>query len=73
MYTLEHYFAKMKLESDNYFWTMSPEQYAKVEITNVEEDLTSNGNRLPSKCVTPLLSNYVSWPEDSPELMVDGM
>ena len=52
---------------------MSLEQYAKVEITNVEEDLTSSGNRFPSKCIKPLSSNYVSWLEDSPEPMAGGM
>ena len=33
-------FAKMKLESGKYCWTMSPEQNMKVTVTNVEEDLT---------------------------------
>ena len=28
--------AKMKLESGKYFWTMSPEQYVKAAVTNVE-------------------------------------
>ena len=56
--------SKMKLESDKYCWTMSPEQYVKAAVTNVEEDLASSGNRLPSKCVTQISSNYAPWLED---------
>ena len=29
--------AKTKLESGKYCWTMSPEQYAKAAVTNVED------------------------------------
>ena len=65
--------AKMKLDSGKYCWTMSPEQYVKAAITNVEEDLARSGKRFLSKFVTPLLSNYAPWLEDSPELMVDGV
>ena len=65
--------AKMKLERDKYCWTMSPEQYVKAAVRNVEEDLTRSGNRLPSKCVTPLLRNYAPWFEYSLELMADGV
>jgi hypothetical protein len=28
---------------------------------------------LPSKCVTPFLSNYAHWLEESPELKADGV
>ena len=65
--------ANMKLESGKYYWTMSPEQYLKAGVTNVEEDLTRSGKRLPLKCVTPLLSKYVPMLEDSPELMADSV
>ena len=65
--------AKTKLESGKYCWTMSPEQYAKAAVTNVEEDLSRSGNIFPSKCVTSLLSNYATCMEDSMELMSDSM
>ena len=52
---------------------MSPEQYVKAVVINVEEDLARSGKRLPSKCATPLSSNYASYLEDFPKLMVDGM
>ena len=65
--------AKMKLESGKYYWNMSPEQYVKAAVTNFEEELSRSGKRLPSKCVTPLLSNYSPWLEDSTELMEDSV
>ena len=64
---------KIKLESGNYFWNMLPEYYVKVAVTNVEEDLARSGKKFPSKCVTPLSSNYAPWLEDSPELIVEGV
>ena len=48
-----------------------PEQYVKVAVTNVEEDLARNGKRLPSKFVTLLSRNNAPWLEDSPDMMVD--
>ena len=56
----------MKLKSDKYCWTMSPKQYVKAKVKNVEEYLARSGKRLPSKCVKPLLSNYLPWLEDYP-------
>jgi hypothetical protein len=47
---------------------MLPEQYVKVAVTNVEEDLAKHGKRLPSKCVAPLSCNYAPWLEETPEL-----
>ena len=47
--------ANMKLESGKYCWTVSPEQYVKAVVTNVEEDLSSSGKRFPSKFFTPHL------------------
>ena len=65
--------SKIKLESGNYFWTMSPEKYVKAAVANVEEDVTRIEKRLPSKCVMPLSSNYSPWLEDYLELMVDSI
>ena len=41
--------AKINLESGNNFCTMSPEQYVKAAVANVEENLARNGKILPSK------------------------
>ena len=65
--------AKMTLDDGKTCWTMSPEQYVKAAIANVEEDLAKHGRRLPSKCVTPFSSNYAPWLEESPELKADGV
>jgi hypothetical protein len=45
--------AKMTMDDENYWWTMSPETYVKSAVTNVEENQTKSGKRLPGKCVTP--------------------
>ena len=63
----------MTLDDGKTCWTMSPEQYVKAAIANVEEDLAKHGRRLPSKCVTPFSSNYAPWLEESPELKADGV
>ena len=65
--------AKMALGNGRTCWTMSPEQYVKAAVTNVEEDLAKQGRRLPSKCVTPFTSNYAPWSEESPELKAHGV
>ena len=65
--------ARMTLADGKTCWTMSPEQYVKSAVTNVEEDLAKHGKRLPSKCVTPFSSGYAPWLEDTPELKEDGV
>jgi hypothetical protein len=65
--------AKMSLDNGETCWTMSPEQYVKAAVTNVEEDLAKHGKRLPSKCVTPFSCNYAPWLEETPELKADGV
>jgi hypothetical protein len=45
----------------------------KAAVTNVEEDLAKQNRRLLLKCVTPFLSNYAPWLEESPELKADGV
>ena len=39
--------SKMNLDSGKYCWIMSPEQYVKAAVTNVEEDLVRSGKILP--------------------------
>lgn len=66
----------MKLESGRTSWTMSPQQHVKAAVANVEEDLAKHGKRtLPSKHVTPFLSNCAPWLEQeaASELNADGM
>ncbi len=65
--------AKMSLDNGKMCWTMSPEQYVKAAVNNVEEDLAKHGKRLPSKCVTPFSCNYAPWLEETPELKADGV
>jgi hypothetical protein len=64
---------KMLLGYGETCWTMSPEQYVKAVVTNVEDDLAKHGKRLPSKCVTPFSCNYAPWLEEMPELKADGV
>lgn len=39
-------------------WAMSSEQYVKAAIANVETKLGEAGQRLPSRCPTPMQANY---------------
>ena len=39
-------------------WTMSLEQYIKAAIANVETKLDKEGQRLPSRCLTPMKTGY---------------
>jgi hypothetical protein len=64
--------AKMTLDNGETCWTASPEQRLKAAVTNVEEDLTKHGRRLPSKRATPLSRNHAPWLEESQEPKADG-
>ena len=54
-------------------WTMSAETYVLASVKNVEEVLVKRGLRLPTKCYTPLASDYRPELESSPELNSDGI
>ena len=54
-------------------WTMSAEKYVSASVKNVEEALAKRGLRLPTKCYTPLPSDYRPELETSPELKSDGI
>jgi hypothetical protein len=54
-------------------WTMSAEKYVTAAVKNVEEALSKRGLRLPSKCYTPLPTDYKPELETSPELKADGV
>jgi hypothetical protein len=52
---------------------MSAEKYVVSAVKNVEEALAERGLRLPSKCYTPLSSDYRPELEMSSELKSDGI
>ena len=54
-------------------WTMSCEQYVRSAIANVEAKLDEAGQRLPSKCLTPLQSNYRPELDTTAELKIEGV
>ena len=54
-------------------WTISAEKYVLASVKNVEEVLAKRGLRLPTKCYTPLASDYRPELETSPELKSDGI
>ena len=54
-------------------WFMSSEKYVKSAIQNIEETLHKMGQRLPSKCKTPLAYGYHPELDVTPELKADGL
>ena len=65
--------ANMKLDSSKYYWTISPEQYVKAAVTNVENNLAISGKILLPKCNLLLSINYAPWMEDFPAMMAEGV
>jgi hypothetical protein len=47
--------------------------YVKAAVTNVEATLNASGQRLPSRCATPIQSNYRPELDTTPELNLKGM
>ena len=54
-------------------WTLSAEKYVTASVKNDKESLAKKGLRLPSKCFTPLPSDYSPELERSDELKSDGV
>jgi hypothetical protein len=54
-------------------WTASAEKYVDSAIKNVEEVLARKGQRLPTKCYSPLPTEYHPELEASAELKADGV
>ena len=54
-------------------WTMTSDDYVRAAIANVEVALHESGQRLPSRCTTPMQSNYRPELDESPELKIDGV
>ena len=53
-------------------WTMTSEKYVSAAVKNVEDELAKQGQRLPSKCLTPFSSDYHPSEDTSRELNADG-
>ena len=64
---------KQKVIGGRLIWTMSCEQYVKAAITNVEKKLKPSGQRLPTKCATPLQSGYRPELDVTAELKLEGV
>jgi hypothetical protein len=54
-------------------WTVSAEKYVSASVKNVEEALMKKGQRLPSKCYSPLPDKYRPELDTSAELKADGV
>ena len=52
---------------------MSAEKYVLAAVKNVEETLARRGLRLPTKCYTPLPTDYRPELDTSAELKSDGV
>ena len=65
--------AKIQIKNinDHDCWTMTSSEYIKAAVKNVEEKLSKEGLRLPSKVTTPMSSNFVPELDGSPELSAD--
>lgn len=64
--------AEVENDSGKKCWTMSSDKYLKSAIANVEEKLAKSNMRLPTKCVTPLVSGYHPVEDTSAELDQEG-
>ncbi len=54
-------------------WAMTSEQYVKAAIANVEFKLDESGQRLPTRCATPVQGNYRPEMDTSPEFKIEGV
>ncbi len=52
-------------------WSISPEKYVAASVRNTEEKLAKEGQRLPSKCPTPMSSDYHPSHDTTQELTAD--
>ena len=64
--------AKMTTASGTECWTQSSDKYVMASLHSVEATLAEKGNKLPTKCVTPLSSGYRPEEDISPELGAEG-
>ena len=59
--------------NENVGWYMLSENYVRATITNIEETLSKSGQRLPSKCKTPLSLGYQLELDVTQELKANGL
>ena len=63
---------KMRID-DHECWTVSAERYVVASVANVEEALGKKGLWLPTKCYTPMSTDYCPELDTSNELKSDGV
>jgi hypothetical protein len=63
---------KMKTATGKTVWTQSADKYLLESIKGVESTLASKGNRLPTRCITPLSSGYRPEIDTTAELGREG-
>jgi hypothetical protein len=54
-------------------WSASPEKHVAASVHNTEEKLAKEGQPLPSKCATPMRSDYHPSDDTTQELNADGV
>jgi hypothetical protein len=54
-------------------WSISPEKYVAASVSNIEEKLAKEGQRLPSECPTPMSGEHHPSDDTSEELTSDGV
>ena len=54
-------------------WYLSSEKYVRLAVENIKQILQKGGQKLPSKCKTPLSSSYRPELDTSPELKQSGL
>ena len=54
-------------------WAVSSDKYCAALVENVENELKKTGQRLPSKCYSPLTSKYQPDLDGTHELSADGV
>jgi len=50
--------SKMNTANGTVCWSMLSEAYCKAAVKNIEQKLSEDGKRLPSKCDTPMKLAY---------------
>lgn len=54
-------------------WSVSPEEYVKAAVENVETRLNKKGLRLPTRCNTPMATDYHPSQDTTYELDAEGV
>ena len=65
--------SKMTNQDNDSCWAMSSDTYCQAAVKNVEDVLSKDNLRLPSKCVCPLTNGYRPEMDVTQELKADGI